>query len=61
MMLLALINFPLLIFKLVSMPENRNHFISNGRGGGDVIQKIDYKHIGRARGANKERHKVSQR
>ena len=39
-MLLALRNFPLSVFKSTS--ENGNRFISNGRGGGDLIPKIDY-------------------
>lgn len=43
MMLLALINYLLPVFKSVSMTENGNHFVSNGRGGDNLIQKIDYK------------------
>ena len=43
MMLLALINSTLPTFKLVSMPGNRNHSISNGSGGEDFIERIDYK------------------
>lgn len=41
-MLLALRNFPLSVLNPTSRPENGNRFISNGRGGGDLIQKIDY-------------------
>lgn len=58
MMLLALINSTLPTFKLVSMPGNRNHSISNGRGGGDLIQRIDYKSTGRAGSANKKQQRV---
>ena len=55
MMILTLINSTLPTFKLVSMPGNRNHSISNGSGGEDVIERIDYKKkIGRAGSANQK-------
>lgn len=43
MMLLDLASFTLSTFQLVPKPGNRNHCISNGRAGGDLIQRIDFK------------------
>lgn len=47
MTILALTNFTLPTFKLVSRPGNRNRSISNGRASGDLIQRTDDKNIGK--------------
>lgn len=47
MTILALTNFTLPTFKLVSRPGNRNRSISNERASGDLIQRTDDKNIGK--------------